>query len=143
MYMHERDYSRALVAFERAKKAGDFSRTPRFNLAHLYLGFGLYDKAIKEANTLYNSKSQDIDLLNVLATAHVMKGQYKQAQNYYKKIDTDYLEMDRFGINYALNEFYLGNKNKAHDLLSNVDKMTSAEWKEYYLSAKNFLGVRE
>ncbi|MCO4753568.1 MAG: hypothetical protein KC478_03755, partial [Bacteriovoracaceae bacterium] len=48
MYRKEGQDQKAEVAFSKAVKSANFSKTPRFNLAQLYLDYGLYNDAIKQ-----------------------------------------------------------------------------------------------
>ncbi len=142
MYMYERDYSRALVAFKRARKTSDFSRTPRFNLANLYLGFGLSQKAIEEATPLHNSKTEDVDLLNILATSHLMLGETKTALAFFERIDSDYFRNVRFGLNYSLALFVVGEREKAKDIFSDIEEKPNRDWEKYFKNVKNYIGAK-
>lgn len=141
MYMKEKDYSRALVAFKRARKSTDFSKTPRFNLSNLYLNFGLYDKVITHASTLDEENLKDVDVLNMLGTAYLMKNDFKSAIKFFSRIDSDYLVKGRFGINYSLALFLNGNKEKAINSFNDIDEKMNSNWNKYYRSVKNLLGV--
>lgn len=139
MYIYEKDYSRALVAFKRAKSAKSFSKTPRFNLANLYLNFGLYDKAIRELNVLYKVSKKDIDVKLMLGSAYLMKNQPKQARGYFLGLDTDFTEQARFGLNYAMTEFLLGNTERAEDIFNDIDSKKLGAWAKYYSEVKTNL----
>lgn len=132
MYITEGDYSRSLVAFEKAKQSKSFSRTPRYNLANLKLNFGLYQDAIEELNVLYRITNTDIDVNNMLGTAHLMANNPKEARRYFVRISSNDKEQARFGINSALTEFLLGNKKAAKDIFEDIDKKDLGLWSEYY-----------
>lgn len=142
MYMYESDFSRALVAFKKAKSSKSFSVTPRFNLANLYLNFGLYNKSINELNTLLSVSKDDVDVLNMLATAHLMKNDVKSALKYYASIDSELFERVEFGSNYALALFLVNNKNKAKDVLSDIDPKKVGSWAEYFTNIKKIVGEK-
>ncbi|MFT6631686.1 MAG: tetratricopeptide (TPR) repeat protein [Bacteriovoracaceae bacterium] len=141
MYVNEKDYSRALVAFRRARKSSDFNKTPRFNLANLYLHFGLYDRAITHANVLYQGSSTDVDVLNMLGTAHLMSAEPKTAIKFFKKIDSDFLEKAKFGINYSLALYLAGDKEKSLNQFGDVDKKMHSQWKNYYQEIGKYIGA--
>ncbi|MBT4792900.1 MAG: hypothetical protein HON90_15095 [Halobacteriovoraceae bacterium] len=143
MYVLEKDFSRALVAFKRARKISDFSRTPRFNLANLYLNFGLYNKSIYHAKTLYKNGMKDVDVLNMLATSHLMRSEAKLAISYFQQIESDFLEEARFGVNYAFALFNVGNKEKAKDVLDDVSGKMNKHWKAYYNEVAKLIGVNK
>jgi tetratricopeptide (TPR) repeat protein len=143
MYMYEKDFSRALVAFERARKTKEFSATPRLNLANLYLNFGLYDKSITELNTLYSISKSDIDVLNMLATANLMKNNYKKAYEVFKKIDGDFISDARIGLNYSLASFLAGDKERSLDLYSDIDTKNLGDWNAYYKAVGKYIGVKK
>lgn len=143
MYMRDKDYSRALVAFERARKNAAFGKTPRYNLANLYLSFGLYQKAESHLLTLSQVSKQDVDVLNMLATSYLMQGKVDLALNNFEKIDDDFWEDPKVGINYALALFLKGNKSKAKDVFDDIDKKASGIWKPYYQTVAKFIGVKK
>lgn len=142
MYINEGDFSRALVAFNKARKAREFSRTPRINLANLYINFGLYNQAIVELDALYNISKRDVDVLNLLGTAHLMQNDISKSVGYFSKVNSNFLEEPRFGINYALALFLNGKEEKARDVLSDVNQKNLGSWKRYYKSVQGYLGVK-
>lgn len=143
MYMHEDDYSRALIAFQKARKSKEFSRTPRINLANLYVNFGLYDQAIKELNALYNVSKTDVDVLNLLAVAYLMQNDIKSSLGYYKQIPKNFLEEPRFGINYSL-ALYLDNKEEdAKDVFEDINVKHLGAWNKNYQEVSHYLGVKK
>lgn len=132
MYITEGDFSRSLVAFEKSKQAKSFSRTPRYNLANLKLNFGLYQDAIEELNVLFRITSTDVDVNNMLGTAHLMSNNPKEARRYFVRISSNDKEQARFGINSALCEYELGDKEAARDIFEDIDKKNLGAWSEYY-----------
>jgi len=142
MYIYENDYSRALIAFEKAKKAKDFSKTPRFNLANLYLNNSLMDNAIDELLVLIRISKNDVDLMNMLGTAYLMKNDLNKANEYFSKIPRKFLEFPQFGINYSLAIYQAGNKEKAIDLFEDVEIEKNHKQYEYYLKIGKILGAK-
>jgi Flp pilus assembly protein TadD len=139
MYIYERDFSRAFIAFKRAKSAKSFSKTPRFNLSNLYLSFGLYDKAIKELNVLYQVSKDDVDVRMMLGSAYLMKNQPKSARPYFLGLNSDFTEMPRFGLNYAMTEYLLGNLERAEDIFDDLETENLGVWSKYYEEVKSIL----
>lgn len=142
MYMYEGDFSRALVAFKKARGAKEFSRTPRINLANLYVNFGLYDKAIKELDVLYKITKSDVDVLNLIGTAYLMQGKVQDAVKFYSLIKGDFHEDPRFGINYALALYQSKQKEKAIDVFEDIEIKNLRYWKDYYNEVKKEIGVK-
>lgn len=140
MYMKENDFSRALVAFKRAKKSANFSRTPRFNLANLYLSFGLYGQAEGLLKTLAEFSNKDIDVLNMLATSQLMQGKSAQAVSTFSRINKDMQERANIGINYALALYQTGKPAEARDMLEDIDGKTLSHWKRYYQKVSKYIG---
>ncbi|MBD65206.1 MAG: hypothetical protein CME62_08365 [Halobacteriovoraceae bacterium] len=141
MYMREGDYSRALVAFKKAKSSKEYSRTPRYNLSQLYLNFGLYKQAGQELTTLYSLSRDDIDVLNMLATAYLMSNNIKESLDVYLRVDRDFFEDPKYGINFALAHYFSGNKERAVDVMEDIDKDKLGVWKEYYYDAARHIGA--
>ena len=143
MYMRENDFSRALVAFERARKNTAFGRTPRFNLANLYLSFGLYQQAESHLLTLGQVSKKDVDVLNMLGTSYLMQGKADLAIKNFENIDSDFLENPKFGINYALALYMGGRPDRARDVLDDVKQKDLRQWKDYYKSVSKFIGGKK
>ena len=143
MYMRERDYSRALVAFERARKSTAFGKTPRFNLANLYLSFGLYVQAESHLNTLSQVSQKDVDVLNMLGTCQLMQGKAELAVKSFKQIDDDFLEEARMGINYSMALFLAGDKKTARSVFEDIENKQLGKWKKYYDRVAQTLGVKK
>lgn len=143
MYMKERDYSRALVAFRKARKFNNFSKTPRYNLANLYLSFGIYDQAINELTVLYGNGTKDIDVLSMLATAYLMQNNFKKSIEHFEKIDNDFYEKPNVGLNRALAYHLAGNKEQAIDAFKDVELgKEDKSWTNYYKDIQKKIGVQ-
>ena len=53
----------AILAYEEAVKYSSFSRTPNFNLAQIYLHYGMADKALNLARGIYADNPKDSDVI--------------------------------------------------------------------------------
>lgn len=140
MYMRDRDFSRAQVAFERARKSTAFGKTPRYNLANLYLSFGLYTQAVSHLSTLGQVSSGDVDVLNMLGTSQLMQGRAEIAVKNFEKIDRDFHEEPRIGLNYALALYMAGNPKKARDIFDDIESKNLGNWKSYYRKVSKYIG---
>lgn len=142
MYVRQGEDQKALVAFERAKKDGSFSKTPRFNMGQLYLKYGLFKQALSTFTSLYQMNRSDIDILNGLATAQLMSGDFSNSVKTFSSINSSWQERHYVGVNYALALFLAGNKDKAQDVFDDVDKDKLGPWSEYYQSVAKYIGVK-
>jgi tetratricopeptide (TPR) repeat protein len=142
MYRNENSDQKALVAFTRSKKANNLSKTPRFNLGNLYLEYGLYNHAIAMFKGLYNVAPNDVDVLAALGTAYLMKNEIKNSISYFKKIDDDFWVRPNVGINYAYATYLDNEKDKAKEILSEVNPKKLDDWENYYNQIKNKVGVK-
>ena len=131
MYWHQGQHAKALVAFNKAVENGKFAKTPRFNQALLYLQFGLSDKAQASLESLVKLGKTDVDVLSALSTAHAMKQEYKTAISYCKKLD-DHFERVHVGTNCAWSFYMAGDKEKARDILNDVDQKKLGSWSSYF-----------
>lgn len=139
MYRKEGSDQKAEVAFSRAVKNANFSKTPRFNLAQLYLDYGLFNNAIKEFKVLEGSN--DVDVFAGLGSAYLMAGDYERAADYFKRIDEDFYERPYIGINAALALYKTGKKYEARDILDDIDEDELGPYKSYYEQSKKKVGL--
>lgn len=139
MYRKSGDDQKAEVAFARAIKSSNFSKTPRFNLGQLYLDYGLFKDAIGQFKVLESSK--DVDVYAGLGTAYLMAGDGKRSVNYFKRISSDYYERPYIGINAALAFFKVGQKEKARDILGDIDQGSLGPYKKYYSDSAKKVGL--
>lgn len=143
MYSRMGQDQKALVAFEKAHKMSKFAKTPRYNLAKLYLTYGLADLALPIFQGLASDAAGDIDLLNAIAAAHFLKGDYQSALANYKKIPQDQWGKAEIGLNLALTLKKLNQKDQAMQVFELVDKPKSSNLKRYYASVRKHLGDKE
>lgn len=142
MYRQETQDPKSLVAYTRSKKSNNLAKTPRFNLAQLYLEYGLYNQAISMLKGLSHISDNDVEVKAGLATAYLMKGDLKQALSHFEKIDDDFWEQPHIGINYSLASFLNGNKEKALDIFDDVNIEKLGEWNAYHKEIAKRIGVK-
>jgi tetratricopeptide (TPR) repeat protein len=141
LYSIQGDDQKALVAFEKANKASPFSKTPRYNLARLYLSYGLASSAMPLFKGLLNDSPTDVDLLNALATANFMQSDYQQALSYFNQIPASELQSPEFGLNYSITLKKTNQSEKALQVYKSLKKPASEELNRYYVSVGKYLGV--
>lgn len=142
MYRLEGEDPKALVAYTRSKKSNNLAKTPRFNLAQLYLEYGLYNQAISMLKGLHHISNNDIEVNAGLATAYLMKGDLKSSLLYFKMIDNDFWGKPHIGINYALASYFNGDKEKAVDIFEEVDSKNLGSWNSYYKEVSKRIGAK-
>lgn len=140
MYNLQGEPQKALVAFERAYQKSKFSKTPRYNLAKLYLKNGLADLALPLFEGLLKEAPADVDLLNSVASAYFIKGNYETALAYYQKIPRDLWSKPEIGLNLAWTLRLVNRKEDAVKVLDYVDEPDSGSLKDYYRVVKRQLG---
>lgn len=140
LYSRQSEDQKALVAFEKANKQSRFAKTPRYNLARLYLSYGIADAALPLFQGLLNEAPQDVDLLNAVASSHFILGDYAKAQSLYARIPEGELSRAEIGLNYAVTLKKLGQDKAAKKIYSDVDKPKQSNLKEYYTSVGGQLG---
>ena len=139
MYRKDGKDQKAEVAFSRAIESANFAKTPRFNLAQLYLDYGLYNNAIAQFRVLEGSK--DVDVYAGLGTAYLMAGDYKRSASYFGKISAKFYERPYIGINAALAFYKIGKSGQARDILSDIDQDQLGPFKKYYQESAKKVGL--
>ena len=120
VYQKQGKFQKALSAYKKASDLSNFSVTPAFNLARLYLQFGIISKAEPILDGLYKKSTNDIQVVNALATLDLIKSDYENAINIFSTLPKDLLVKPEFGINYAL---ALKLNNKLEDAKLVMSKM--------------------
>lgn len=140
MYDLQGEHQKALVAFERAYQRSKFSKTPRYNLAKLYLKYGLADLALPLFEGLLREAPADVDLLNSVASAHFIRGQYESALSFYQKIPKDHWSRPEVGLNLAWTLKLVNRRDDAQKVFDYVDEPDSGSLRDYYRVVKRHLG---
>lgn len=143
MYTRQGQNQKALVAFERANKQSKFSKTPRYNLAKIYLIHGLSEQASIVFQSLLNSSPSDVDLLNSTANAYFLMSDYNRALTYYQRIPQTEWKRAEIGLNLALTLKKLNKKKEAVQVFALVKSPTASNHRNYYNVIKNQIGEAE
>ena len=131
----------AILAYEEAAKYSSFSRTPNFNLAQIYLHYGMAGKALRLAQGIYADNAQDPDVLGLIANSYFLQGKIDQALAYFARIDRRALRSAHLGLNYAVALKIKGQIREAEDVFSDIDQKTIVS-PRYYRRASKYLGDR-
>jgi tetratricopeptide (TPR) repeat protein len=135
----EGEYQKALFSYVRAVDLKSGSKTPRFNMANIYLKFGLLNKACRIFGSLAGASPADIDIINAQANCYLLEGKYAMAVREYQKIGKDNLTEPSFGLNYSIALKLTGKKNEALDVYNDLTKKNLGEMRNYFLKVGDFL----
>lgn len=142
LYSRQGDDQKAMVAFDKANKQSRFAKTPRYNLARLYLSYGLAEPALPFFQGLLNESPNDVDLLNAVASCHYILGDYAKAAGLYGRIPANLHSRAEIGLNYAMTLKKLGRDAEAKAIFSNVTEPKSVALKDYYKTISGHLGAQ-
>ncbi len=140
MYSRQGQDQKALVAFERANREARFAKTPRYNLARLYLTYGLAESALPLFQGLLTQAPTDIDLLTAIATAHFILADYPKALETYRSIPRSSWSRAEVGLNLALTLQKLGDKVEAQKIFEQVADPKTPNLQRYYATVRSKLG---
>lgn len=140
LYYRQGQEQKAFVAFERAGKSSRFSKTPRLNLAKLYLSFGLADQAFPIVNGLVNQSPNDNDLIVTLGNVYFLKAQYQDALKQFFRLDQKLWSQADIGLNVSYSLYKVGKKKDAENVLDKIDKPKDSSLKTYYEEMKSLIG---
>lgn len=143
MYVRQGNDQKALVAFERANKISKFAKTPRYNLAKLYLTYGMADLAQPLFISLLTESPADVDILNAVATSYMMLADYQNAFTYFQQIPKAQWQRPEIGLNVARTLNRLGKKDEAQQVAEDVKSSSKPELKKYSGMVKRDLGEAE
>lgn len=140
MYSRQGQDQKALVAFERANRSGKFSKTPRYNLARLYLTYGLAEAALPLFESLHQESPQDADLLNAMASCHFLLADYVRALTFFNQVPRSEWRRAEVGLNLALTLEKTGRKDQAQKVFAAVSLPSNGNLKRYYSVVEQQLG---
>ncbi len=143
MYSRMDQDQKALVAFERANNASKFAKTPRYNLAKMYLVYGLAEPALPILKGLLEATPSDVDLQNAVANAYFLMSDYNQANAHFQKIPSAQWSKAEVGLNLAVTLKKLGKAEDARSVFSNVQKPKAQALSRYYSSVESYLGEKQ
>ena len=140
MYARQKQYQKALVAFERANKKSKFSKTPRYNLAKLYLTYGLADAALPLFESLLKQTPGDVGILNAVASSYFLKSDYQSAYKFYQQIPKQEWKRPEIGLNFAFTLKKIGKDKESQMVFQDIEKSKNSEIQQYYHLVKSHLG---
>lgn len=140
MYSRMDQDQKALVAFERANTASKFAKTPRYNLAKMYLIYGLAEPALPVLTGLLDSSPNDLDLRNAVANAYFLMSDYNQAYAHFQQIPAAHWVRPEIGLNLAVTLKKLGKVEDAARVMDGIKPPKNAGLARYYTTVENYLG---
>lgn len=140
MYSRMGQDQKALVAFERANKESKFTKTPRYNLAKLYLSYGLADLAYPIFQSLSLASEQDVDLINAVAACQFLTSDYNAALATFERIPRALWSRPEIGLNIAVSLKKLGKNDEASKVFNDIEKPKSQDLARYYATVKKQMG---
>jgi tetratricopeptide (TPR) repeat protein len=143
MYSRQGQDQKALIAFEKANRNSKFSKTPRYNLARIYLTYGLAEQALPLFQSLLEESPTDIDLLNAVASSHFILSDYQKALNTYQLIPKNHWKSAEIGLNISLTLKKVGRTEDAKKVFDMVAKPEKTHLKSYYSTVASQLGDAE
>lgn len=143
MYARQGQDQKALVAFERANKVSKFSKTPRYNLAKMYLTYGMADLAQPLFISLLTESPADVDILNAVANSYFIQGDYQNALIYFQQIPQAQWQRPEIGLNLAQTLNKLKRSNDARKVADSVKTSSNPDLKRYSGIVKRDLGDAE
>lgn len=118
IYMKRGDRERAQIAYEKAIELDRYALTPKLNISKLYLNYGLAVKAYEYVQSLYKLGKSD----NEVKTLYLVTNNYLGKENDNIKLCTESdLDSDTQKLNCAASFLKTGNKQKASEIISNLN----------------------
>ncbi len=121
MYEKNEQDQKALVALQRALKNGKFTKTPRFNLGHLFLSYNLADEALPLFRGLADEAPADVDVRAGLANSLAQLNRWQDAWDEFNRIPEKDRRRSDVGLTMALSAHRLGKEALARDILQATD----------------------
>lgn len=143
LHLKDKDDLRARDAFQKATTISPFAKTPRFNLAQIYLQYGYADQAISIFNGLSGSgdeATKDIDVTIGLANAYLIKGELQKSLTTFQTIENRYWQRPDVGLNFSVALKLNGDSKNAVKVFRSVDPGRLQSWTNYYKRVSQFLG---
>lgn len=141
-YSEDRD-QKALVGFEKASSSDSYAKTPKLNLARLYLKYNLADKAFPILAGLIRMNGDDQEVRALLAHSYLMKKDYNKSLEWFTKLSSEMAKKPSNAVNFALAYYKTGNKEKAQDVLKDIElAKASTELQAHIREVSNKIGAQ-
>lgn len=131
IYMENDNYPEAKEYFKQSIKLEQKYLTPKYNIAQIYIKYGLYNKAQEIIDKLLTLTPNDVDFLNSKAHIELMQQRHKSALVYFNRIPATYRSRDDIATNLAMTYYMLGLYENAEKAIGSADKKNI-----YYVNAQ-------
>jgi len=121
MYQKNGQDQKALVALQRALKNGKFTKTPRYNLGHLYLNYHLAEEALPLFRGLAEEAPNDVDVRAGLAHSLAQLGRWQDAWGEFNRLPEKLRRRSDIGLTMALCAHHLDKREAAQQILNATD----------------------
>lgn len=121
LFVLEGNDQKAIVAFEKAVSSAPFAKTPKLNLSKIQLKYYLAEKAKSHLTALYSQNPKIADVAQTTAYMYLLLGDYNQANNIYKSLDSDLIERPGVGLNYVISLLMSGKREEAQDVFDDIE----------------------
>ncbi len=138
MYEKNNQDQKALVALQRALKSGKFTKTPRFNLGHLFLSYNLADEALPLFRGLADEAPADVDVRAGLANSLAQLGRWQDAWDEFSRIPDKQRRRSDVGLTMALSAHRLGKEAMAKEIFQATE--VSDNDQSYAASIRRLIG---
>lgn len=134
IYLEQQKFNDAVGAFESALKGNPRLLTPRFNLSQVYALFNLYGLAIEHLVYLANKNPRDELISASLGDMYFLSGDFKKAVVFYEKLQPKSYWFAQTINNHAGAHHFLGNDEKAKELLKNYSAPDASDFDKKFAS---------
>ncbi len=138
VYKRNGQDQKAHVAFEKASKGSRFAKTPRFNLAYLYLHNGIAEKALSIFTGLLQENPTEVEILIGAANSNALTARWSEALDLFMKVPDQYRTRSDVGLNMSLAAHQLNKNDLARQIFANT-KASDAD-RDYSLKLKQVIG---
>lgn len=144
VYRGEMKDQKALAAFKQVLKYKPSSKTAKYNIANLYIKYGLFDQAKSLLNQLRTTQRNDRDVLLSLAMIDLYRGNASSALRFLKSAGNEALQRSEFALAlyfaYKVKkdskakevESYLKDLQLSRKQRSTFESIRRLWWKHYY-----------
>lgn len=139
IYYREGHHQKALAAFQKASEVNQFSLTPSFNLSQVYLQYGFMNEAEQLMMALWRQNNTDVDVLNGLATVHLLKNDINRALQFFSQIPKQHLSRPEVALNFAVALKIANKQRDAENLLSDMKEVDAVALQNYSRSVQRFV----
>ena len=140
IYLYQNRDQEALKSFKIALKVQQGAKTPRFNIAQIYLKYGKVKEAEDIVSSLRDAAPDDVDINTLLGTIELYKRDYSRSTMYFNFIPQTELWRADISLNFSLAQFYSNNKVDAHKTFNFINTAKLGPLKSYYGHVKGIIG---